>query len=82
MRLTIGKMCNVTHFLLVIRQDVVVPFRKMSNVTHQLVNIENYILELPLRKMCNVTHKLVVIGQDVMILVFRICAMSLTVWWS
>ena len=52
-------MCNVTHFLLVIGQDVMgLLFRKMSYVTHQLVVMRQNVMRLPFRKMCNVTHKL------------------------
>ena len=70
------KMCRVTHFLLVIRQDVMrAGFRKMCSVTYCLMVIVGQdVIRLPCRKMYNVSHFLLVTGQDVISLPSKICA--------
>ena len=74
------KMCNVTHFLLVIGQDTMrSSFKKMCHVTHKL--FKKKCDETAFQTMCNVTHSLLVIGKDVMRVPFTKCAMSLTNCW-
>ena len=62
------KMCNATHFLLVIGKDARrLPFTKcpMSLTRCCQLVIGNDVRRLPFTK-CAVTHKLLVIGKDVM----------------
>ena len=50
-RLPFSKMSNVTHFLLVIGQDVMrLLFRNMCNVTHKLLVIGQGVMGLPCTK--------------------------------
>src|SRR6266550_2078575 len=56
-------MCKITHFLLVIENDVMrLPFTTMHNITHFLLAM----MRLPLTKMYNTTHSLLAIGKNVM----------------
>ena len=73
MRLAFRKMCNVTHFLLGIGQDVMrLTFRKCA-MDHSLTNPvddRTAVMRLGSRKMSNATHKLFVTQQYVMRIAF------------
>jgi len=84
----VDKMCNVTHFLLVIDNDM--KGLSFTNVQYHSQTRKRYdetgfhkicnpsladwkrCDETALHKICNVTHKLIVIGKNVMRLPFRI----------
>jgi hypothetical protein len=58
------KMCNVAHFLLVIRKNVIHPSQNLK--CHSLpVGHRKRCDETAFHKMCNVTHILLIIRKDV-----------------
>ena len=73
------KMCNITHRLLVIGNNVMRLTLTKCEITHSLSVIGKDVIRLPLNhKMYSVTHKLAVIGKDIMRLPFTKFVMSLT----
>jgi len=69
------KMCNVTHKLLVIGEDLMrLPISQNVQCCSQPIGDREKCDETTFHKTCNVTHILVAIGKDVMRLSFTKCA--------